>query len=312
MATQQNAQIDMLLTQASSGYFPDGYVSEQIFPTVDVVQTTGLLGKYGSNHLSIQNTVVGGKGKYRRVETQVRSTTNYNVEGHGLEGLVTDKDYRNVLKPYDAEKDETLGITSILWLEKEKSVADALTDSAILTNYAALTGTDKWSDFGSSDPIDDITTGLNSVRDTSGAIANTIIMDYKVAMKLKYHPQLLDQLGYKYAKPGGLSYDEIAQALSVERILVPNVMYNSANSGQTAVLAPVWGKHCVIAALPKSADLRQVSLGYLVRLAGKSPRQVYKWSENNPPGSTAVLVEDSYDYLLSNVGAAYLLKDVIA
>jgi hypothetical protein len=311
MSTQLRAQVDKLLTQASAGYFPDGYVSEEALPEIQVVQTSGLLGKYGNNHLRIENSVKAGKGKYRRVETIARSTQTYVIEGHGLEGLITDEDYRNVENPFDAEKDEVTGISGMLWLEKEKTLADTLTDNTILTQYKDISG-NKFDDYANSDPINEFNLGKIAIRNGCGAVADTMICEYSVAEKLRYHPQLLDALGYKWDRPGGLNYEELRSAMGLKRILVPNVVYNSAKEGQTDSLAPVWGKHIILAVLPESAAVRQVSLGYLVRYSNKAPRQVYKWPKRNPPNATAILVEDHYDMLISNASAGYLMQNVIS
>jgi hypothetical protein len=309
---QLKAIVDKLLTNVSSGYVPEGYISETIFPFVGVVQKTGKLGKYGLSHLRIENSRKAGRGAYRRVETITRSTTGYDIEGHGLEGVVTPDDYRNVEQPFDAERDETMGLTTALWLEKEKIVADALADTAVLTQNTTLSGTAQFSDYNNSDPVSVIVTGKKAVKAGCGLPPNAAILSWEVAETLRFHPQLLDMLGFKYARPGGLSDQELATVFGVQKILVGMAMYESAVEGQTEALSNIWGKHILLARLPDSAAVMQTSLGYRFGYAGQSPRQVYKYDLNNPPGAQGVLVEDNYDYVLSNIGAGYLIKNAIA
>lgn len=310
--SQLKAQVDKLLTNVSSGYFPKNYISEQILPMIQVAQYTGLLGKYGTAHLRIENSVKGGRGKYRQVETRQYSTTSFNIEGHGLTDIVTDADYRNVEKPFDAEKDTTLALANMLWLEKEKMLADTLSNTAVMTQNVTLAGTDQWSDYANSDPLDDIETGHATILNSTGQTADTAIMSLLVKRKLRYHPQLLDALGFKFDRPGGLKDQELAEVLDVKRILIGDAYYESAKEGQASALAPVWGKHVILAVCPESAQIMQQSLGYMVRLTGTSPRKTYKQAIFNPPGSTEVLVEDEYDMLMSNVLAGYLIKNAIA
>jgi hypothetical protein len=80
--------------------------------SIGVNQSSGLLGKYGTSHLRIENSRKAGRGAYRRVEAITRSTTQFLIEGHGLEGMVTKEDYKNVLDPFNAERDETMGLTT--------------------------------------------------------------------------------------------------------------------------------------------------------------------------------------------------------
>jgi hypothetical protein len=314
MSTQMKGIIDLLLTDASSAYIPseEQAIADSLLPALKFSQYSGKLGGYGKNHLRIENNVVGGKGKFRRVESIARTTSSFEIESHGLEGVVSKRDYMNVTDPFDAEKDETIGLTSMLLLEKEKGLADAMGSTSILTQNITLSGTSQFNDYTNSDPINVLNVGKKAVRDGCGAVANAVILEYGVAEMLRYHPQLLDMLGFKFSRPGGLSDDELARALNVKKVFVPNCMYNSAKEGQTAVLAPIWGKNIVLAVIPDSAAKYQISLGYNIRLDGGSPRKVYKQSVFNPPGSTEILVEDEYDMILSDVTAAYLVKNAIA
>lgn len=312
MSTQMKGIVDPLLSNVSSMYVPKGCEAENIFPKLKFSQYTGKLAAYGKGHLRIENTIVGGRGKYRMVQSVTRSTSGFEIEGHGLSGMVSKHDYKNVIDPFDAEKDEVNGLSTILLLEKEKGLADALASTSTMTQNVTLSGSSQLSDYSNSDVVSVINTGKLAVRNGCGEIVNTMILEYGTAQILRYHPQLLDLLGFKYARPGGLTDQELAKALDVQKVFIPNCMYNSAKEGQTAVMAPVWGKHIVLAAIPDSAQKYQISLGYDIRLDGSSPRKVYKQAMFNPPGSTEILVEDEYDMVLSDVTAGYLIKDAVA
>jgi hypothetical protein len=309
--SQMKPIVDELLSKSSSIYVPDGFICEQVLPMIESKNSTGKLAKYGNSHLRIENSLKGGRGSYRRVETITRSTDSFSIEGHGLEGMVSADDYKNTQLPFKAEEDETLGLTTMLYLEKEKLLADTLTSTSILTQNTTLSGTSQLSDYTDSDPVSVFKTARSTVRNGSGMAPNMAVMDWNVAEVLRYHPKLLD-LGFKYLSKGGLTNEGLAIALGVQQILIANVMYNSAKENQTDSLAAVWGKHIVFAYAPAKAQPYQVSLGYRVQFESEMPRKVYKQANFNPPGSSLVLVEDSYDMLISNAGAGYLVKDAIA
>jgi hypothetical protein len=310
--SQLKAIVDKLLTGVSSAYVPKGFLCEQVLPTVQSKQYSGLLGKYGTSHLRIENSVKGGRGKYRQVETRVYTTQSYVIEGHGLEGFVSKEDYANVEDPFDAERDEVMGLSTALWLEKEKTLADTLLSTAIMTQNATLAGIQQFNDFANSDPIGVFGTARAAILNSAGIMPNLAIMDIQVWNKLRFHPQMLDALGYKWARPGGLTEDEMARAMGVEKVLFGTARYESAKEGQTSSLASVWGKDIVFCVAPDKAEIMQKSLGYLIRPVGGQPRKVYKQSNFNPPGSTAVLCEDEYDMLISDVNCGYLIKAAIA
>jgi len=310
--SQLRAIQDQLLTNVSSMLQPEGYISEQIFPFVPVKEKTGKLAKYGLSHIRIETSYIGGRGKYRRVEAITRSNTGYDIEGHGLEGMVTKDDYRNVQKPYDAEADEALGLASMLWTEKEYILAQALADTGTVSQNVTLSAGSQFSDYDNSDPVKRFITARNAVKDGCGRFPDTAWMDSRVAEYLRYHPAILDFLGFKESRPGGLNNQELAKALNVKRVLIAEADYNSAKEGQTDVLAAIWGKHIWFGVCPESPQVRQVSAGYRVGYQGEKPRKITKWPVNNPDGATAILCVDEYDFLLSNTGALYLIKDAIA
>lgn len=308
--SQMTAIVDKLLTQASSAYIPQGYASESILPLVNVKQSSGKLAKYGTNHLRIESNWVGGRGEARRVESIIRETSTYNIESHMLEGLVDRDTLNNVDKPYDALRDETIGLSTLLWVEKEKSLGDSLGDTSILTQNTTLSGTAQWSDYSNSDPVDDLKTGRDTVMNGCGVAPNVAIMSYQVFNAIRFSPKILDAIGFKYNRIGGATQDELAVAMGVDRVIISSAMYESATEGQTSSLAPCFGKNTILAVCPDSAQPYQTSLGY--RIQQSDARKVYRYAVNNPPESTAILVEDRYDMLLSNVKAAYLIKNCVA
>lgn len=312
MSSQNRAIVDKLLTNVSQKKTAIGHISEILLPFVGVKQRTGKIGKYGQNSLRIANTVKRGRGKYRQIEAETRSQVSYEIEGHGLEGGVTREDYENAEAPYDAEKDETDAIVSILLQEKEYALASALSGSSI-TQTVQLSGTDQLSDYNNSDALAIFKTAREAVRAGCGRYPNTVWMDKSVFNVIKFHPQLMDMLGFKFARPGGLNENELAQALDVKRVVVAEAIYQPGNEGQTdAAVLPIWGKHLWFGVIPEVAEKNQIALGYRLGFAGKASRSVSKWAVNNPPGMTAILCEDEYDQYLMDVNCAYFIEDAIA
>ena len=309
---QMKALVDKLLTNASNGYVPEGFISEQILPLLNVVQYSGKIGNYGNDHLRIVPTIMGGRGGAKRLDAMNVSSSTYMIENHGLEDIVTAEDYANKEEPFDAENDSQLTLTTVLWLGKEKALADALTSTSVITQNVTLSGTSQWNDYTNSDPIGVALTAKNTIRAACGKAPDTMISDWAVAEVLRYHPKILRNLGYADNRAGSLTNDELAKALGMRRYLVADVVYNSAKEGQADSLAPVWGKHVVFAVLPNTAAKMQKTLGYRVQISGSGPRKVYKEPTFNPPNGMKILVQDQYDMVLVEVGCAYLVKDAIA
>lgn len=314
MPAQLNAIVDKLLTNVSNMPASNDdadFICERTLPVIDVVQDSGKLAKYGTGFLKIQASLMGGRGQAKRVDLITRDTDSYQLEKHGLEGIVTEEDYRNVEDPFDAESDEVMGIRSALWLEKEKTLADSLLSSSVMTNGATLSGNAQFSDYDNSDPLGKSKAAHEAVKGQCAKQANAIVMGWQVKNALKYHPAILESLGFTMARAGLLSDEDLCKAFDVKKILVGSVMYDSTDDGVALSLAHVWGKHMLFCVLPDSAQKYQTSVGYLVKRAGEGFRQVYKSPINNPPGSKSIILQDRHD-LIIKPAAGYLYTNAVA
>lgn len=315
LGTQESSVVDMLLTQASQAIVPRGLIADQVLTPIASDQTTGKIAKYGNGHLRIQsNTKIVGKARYPMIELVTRESDTYDIEENGLSDIVTEKDYLNVIDPYNAEQDVMIALTIAMRLGREKALADTLTSTSVITQNTTLTGNAQYNNLTHADsvPLEDANTAHGTIRDAIGMRANTIITTGKVRDALSYHEGVLDKLGFKYNRAGKLSDEELARAFDVDRFLVAESVYNSAKEGQTDVIAPVWGKDMIYAYIDLSAGKYQKTLGYHVRLRSKSDIEVFKNSLSNPPNSKEILVSNWYDDLLTDVSCAYLIKNAIA
>lgn len=306
---QTKAIVDKLLTNVSNGIFPQGYIADKVLPTLSVKQKSGLIGAYGNNHLRLNDDLIGGRAEARRADPITRSSQSYLIETHALEGVVTQDDYSNVEQPYDAEADETAGLTHLVLTNKERAFASQMFSTTVFTGRVTTPATKYGS--ASSDPLADFRTAQNAIVDSVGLQPNAVIMSQKVFNTLKYNAQLADVLGFKYNQAGSLSVLDIANALNVEEVLIANAPYNNAKEGQNDSMTQIWGDSILFYVKPKAAAKYQISLGYSMKLSGLDGREVYKYDLNNPPGSTGIIVQDAYQCKLVNVSAGYLLNSVL-
>ncbi len=310
--SQMKAQVDKLLTGVSNAYIPENLISEKVLPTVEAAQDSGILGYYGKNHLRLENSVTGGRGRARKVEAIVRNVDKtFLIQPHELQGEVTESDYRNVELPFDAEKDETLGLTTLIAIEKEYLFATAVQNSSIITNNITLAGTSKFSDYANSNPVKVVKDAQNAVLTACGSMPNKAIVPALVANTLRYHPQVLSNLGFQQNRAGQLSNEEIAKFLGVAEIYIPDAAYNSAKEGQADSMSQIFGNHITFLVAPKQASKYQVSFGYYIKRSGVGPRRVKKWSIEETFGNTGILVGDYYQFRIVDATAGYLIKDAI-
>ncbi len=134
----------------------------------------------------------------------------------------------------------------------------------------------------------------------------------EVAEQLRYHPGILEALGFQHNRAGSLSVQELASAMQIDRLVVAKAIKNSSVLGQSDSIAAHWGKHIVFFYAPSSPAKRQQTLGYDIQFSGRGPRKVFRAKVHNPPESESIIVVDDYDHFLKDVNAAFLIKDAIA
>ena len=310
---QNTAITDKFLTNISNKLTNKDFLTEKILPIVKVKETSGKIANYGNGHLRIETSLHVGRGPYPRVDSVTRSSDLYSLENHGLQATLTDEDFRNVEKPYDAKVDETDALTSHLMLEKEVGLATILQDPAIITHGKPLSGNSQYNNrsHADSNPLEDRRDAGKVMLASIGSEPNAVVMDDAVFGDLRVHEELLRSLGFADNRAGRLSEQELAKALDVDMIFVGKAIFNSAKEGQTDVIARVWGKDVIYVKVGRPA-LRQKVLGYTLQKTGRSSRVVQTMNNFTPRGSVELSVDDSYDQLILNAECAYLIQDAIA
>lgn len=311
--SQTKAIVNKLLTTVSNGYFPEGYIAEKILPMIEVGQKTGILGKYGMNHIRLEQDLMTGLAEARRVQPISRDVSNlYSIDSHALEGVVTEDDRDNDEDPFNAESDEVMGLTHLILTRKEKLVADQLTNPAIITQGETLVGPDQWSDYAGSSPLTVALAAQNATLDGCGVQYNAAFMSAKTRNTLSYHPEILENLGFKAERSGTLSDADIMKAFKLDSLFIGEAAYNTAKEGQPDSLGQIWPDSVLFYVRPNSAAKYQTAFGYYARMRSRKGRRVFKYDLDNPPNATGIIVQDDYSYELVNVNAAYLVSDVLA
>lgn len=313
--TTTRARVDKLLTDVSRRHNVEGLIADEVLTKVTVEKQTGLIGKYGNEHLRIVHDLVGGMTKYPEITVDTKNSDRYVLEKHGLKTTISEEEINNEELPFDARKDATIDVTDRLLLGREYALSSILTSTSVLTNNTTLSGTDQFNDYDNSKPLEVFRAARESIyaktgKDTEMA-GGFAIVPWDVMNALCYHPDLLDLYKYVSSVGNGLSREQLKSAMKVDRILVALSQYDTSKEGQTASIAPTWGKDIVFGYAPRTGSKRIQSLGFNVRQTGADVRTFVK-SIDDPPNSEMILVDHMYDDLITDTGAGYLIKDAVA
>jgi hypothetical protein len=306
MPQLKGLHIDRLLTNFSLRYHNAAFINEILFPEVKVEKESDLYAKYGLEMFNVYESLRANGGRSNEVDW---TTTNdrYACEQHSLSDIVTDRERDNADQPITVDMDTVEFLQDALDLTKEYKAAQIARNAS---NYAAgntnaLSGTSLWSDFTNSKPLNDLKELQAQIFTASRQMPNVIIIPKQVALTLAVHPQILDLR--KYTDPNLMTSTGLPPVLQGMKVVEAGAGYNTANPGQDAQLADVWGTDIIAAYSDPKPKLKALTYGMTFR----TNKYTRKWRDDEREGFK-VEQNDIYDLKPVATGCGFLLQNVIA
>ena len=312
---QGNAHIDAPLSNLAIAAFADqqDYVAQRLFPVVNVAKESDLFYTIDKDAwLRNHNTLRSRKAAPNLIEFQV-SSDNYRAKNYALREGNALEDLANADAALSLREGSVTNISEALLRDLEVRVANQVTSISNVGSGVALTGANKWSAVNSSNPISDVTTAHAFIRNNTGLIANTALMDFDTLQILRTHPDILNL--FQYTDGGTVTDQQLREVFGVQNILVGKAVYNSANEGATASIGNIWGNNFLLARVTPGVSLKTKTLGLGIRWspAGiQRPFQVSRYNDPDP-GKKVEWVESGYyqDEKIVAPQLAYLISNTL-
>lgn len=306
MPQMKGQHIDRFLTNYSQRYKNAAFVNERLFPEMKVEKESDLFAVYGMEMFNVYESRRANGSRSNEVDWSL-GNDRYAAEQYSLSDIVTDRDKSNADNPLNPEVDTVEFLQDSMDLSKEYRAAQLARN---VVNYAAnnhdsLSGTSQWSDYSNSTPIKDLTTMQSAVWKSSRRMPNIIIIPQDVALVLAQHPQILDQI--KYTEKNLLTKAGLPPVLKGMQVVEAGAGYNTANPGQTAQLADVWGTDVIVAYSNQKPKLKDITFG----LTFRTNKYTRKWRDEEREGFK-IEQNDINDVKMVASGCGYLLQSVTA
>lgn len=298
--------VDPVLANVSVKYKNEEYISDVIAPVQTVTKKTGIYFKYDKSNFRIVDSLRAPGSPSNEVGYNLSKET-FETKNHALKQFVEDELVEQSDAPLTPETDATENVTDRLILEREKALADWMSNTANITQNTTLSGTSQWSDYTNSNPFGNVATARSVVRAAIGVEPNTLVLGYDTFSTLCDHPDIVDRV--KYSQFGVVGEPELARAFKVRQILIGKALYNTATEGQTDALSNVWGKHAWLVYIsPNARAIKQVTFAWTFELKA---RNVKKWRDEDREGMY-VRVGMDYTQKIVAAEAAYFIKNAVA
>jgi len=307
--TLKSGRVDVPLTNVLLAYKNEDFIAEQILPALPVKKESDLIGALGNSHLRTYSSKrsLYDEGEHR-MEFSYTKDDSYQIEFYDLEVYLPDRLIENCENPFDPRRDAGEVALQSLKLERELALAAAMRNTAIMTNYVTLSGTDKFSDLVNSDPVAVIETGRTSIYSKTGKEANSMVIGRGVFNTLKRHPAFLEQVKGIKVLSGEALIQLMKDTFEVENIYIGKGIQITTVEGQTETFDKVWGNDIQLFYKPSRSTMYEPSFGYQFTLPKNLQADVRR--HTNDLGDI-VRVYQAYQDKILDTNCAYLIKDAI-
>ena len=283
---QLKALIDLPLTDVSLGYFNDMFIGNKILTSSPVIYQTGLIGQYGNEHnveYNKREILADGRANVRQIYPYSTNFLNYAVATYALMDTLSQNDYRNVMAPFNAERDLTIALKLLLMLVCEIDIANAITDTTGYNASSVITPTaqNKYDKRVAGTVTENARALRASILKLCGYAPNTMVMDENVFDAVSRHPDVLGQLYQGPSERRTASEEEVKKVFKVDRLLIGKTAKTSSGD-KDAELSRVWDKDIWYGYVAPNRGLRQKTFGYFHHYNNAESYVITRQSTGNP------------------------------
>tara|TARA_R110000787_G_scaffold26344_32_gene73777 strand:+ start:932 stop:1861 length:930 start_codon:yes stop_codon:yes gene_type:complete len=298
------------LVAITIAYRNQAYIADAVLPRVTVGKQEFRYWQYPVEEtFALPETRVGRRSRPNEIDLTATELAD-KTEDFGLDDPIPQTDIDNAPANHNPIDRATVQLTDYILLDREVRTAALVFAAANypVGNKIQLAGTDQFSDFVNSSPIDVIQTAL----DAPLMRPNVITMGQAVWTKLSMHPDILKAVHGNDGDTGIARRQAVADLFEVEEILVGQSRLNTAKKGQPAALSRVWGKHISLSYRDRNADTRSgLTFGYTAQW-GSRVAGTKEDSDIGLRGGQRLRVGESVKEKIVAAQAGYFIEDAVA
>ena len=276
--TLNDVHVDAILTNISVAYMQnrDNFIADKVFPVVPVDKKSDKFFTYTKNDWFRDEAQRRAPATESAGGGYNLSTDTYSADVWAFHKDVPDQIVANADAPLNPLREAAEFVTHRLLLRRElQFVTDFMSAGVWGTTIAGTAGTatygqtaTQWSNYTSSDPIEDVEAGKAAILSNTGMEANTLVLGYEVFRQLKNHPDLVDRI--KYTSSQTITADMIAAMFDIPRVIVSKAIKATNAEGATQAYAFATGKTALLAHVAPNPGLMTPSAGYTFSWTGVS------------------------------------------
>lgn len=215
------------------------YANMLILPKIPFAKVQGSFYKNSKHKLRVVEGIKRGVNNDAATLDGSIQQIQFNNEERSLDAKL-DIQERDAWEPgsLQPEREKISGITEVLMVNKEKELADFITNAANWPQGVVATPT-KW-DTASGDPIADIVAERGTVIRGALRKPNWLFLGNDVWDAITTNPNVVDRI--KHVSATELMEDVFARLIGVDKVFPMMAVENTAKEGQPDVESFIWGE----------------------------------------------------------------------
>lgn len=312
-ATGRDIHIDKVLSNMAIGYKPEGFIADQIMPTVPVDKQSDIYAVFSrADRLRRQDTNRSRGAEANRIEQSVSSGTFY-CENYALKAPVTLEDKKNADPMYlqNLIEGRTELVLDGLLLDWEVRVANQVTNTANVGSSSSVDSA--WNAAG--DPLGDVNTGIDNVQDSTGMKPNQVTFGLSAWRSFRRDSNVRNLIFGNNNGGGYPSTAQVADLLDIAKVQVGGAFQNTGEEDLAESLSKIWDDVVLIAYTAERPNIERPSFAYAFRwtqpglpnmMVERHPFDSRKKSEEVEVGyyQDEVITGDDYGFLIVGVNSS--------
>lgn len=306
--SRTEVHIDQALTAFSVGYRNLDFVAQDILPTVPVAKESGNYFIFDqSDWFRDEAERVGWGAESPRLEWKMDAAGSYTCVEYGASVPVPDQLVDNSDAPLRPRLTATRLAVRKLEIALERRVAAQLNSATVFAGFTTTPGT-LWDVLATSDPFGDVMTGVNSIMNNAGVMANSMMIGAEVFHVFLRHPDVLARLLPVMLGDQSNIMGRIAAQFGMANLYIGRAIFGTNIEGAAAAYSQIWADDCLVFYKSPTPAIEDPSLGYILR---HKNRVVNRFREDTKY-QDLIDARESTDEIVAFAAAGYLLDQVIS
>ena len=173
------------------------------------------------------------------------------------------------------------------------------------------TTTTDWDDFAAGDPVSDVLTAKLTISNSTGQMANTMVMGLIVHNALINHPDIIDRIKYTNAATMDNMNSALGAVFGVKNYWPALSSYNAANEGQSFDGTAIIDDDCLVCYVDPSAGVFGATAGKTFAWPGGGGMGSMYRVRDDLVHSDLVQIKEQWDQKATATDLGYFFSDVV-